>query len=191
MPQGDVLQLKAGTGDLGLVNSFLDGRELVNKKTRFTRSQQIKTEAYYLAASTVETASDDFWKIRFAKYKVEGENIRHGEWKTCHPNGKLHMRGQYYRDQKVDHFVYWHSNGQGEYRNDNYEGEWVWWHPNGQKAVTGSFRNGALIDQWRWWDEVGRLTKQVRHDGSKTILSHEDAELELGLQEHIPWPIKR
>ena len=184
LPQGDVLQMNAGTKKLDRVKIFLDGREMVTKKATFPRTQQPKIEANHLAAPTVETESDDFWAIKFAEYKAEGEELKHGEWKTWHANGQLHMRGQYHRDQKVGRFVYWHPNGQiaaeGNFREDQYEGDWVWWHPNGQKAVYGTFRNGQVVDEWRWWDQAGRLTKRSLEDGSMTTQTEENTPLNLG-----------
>jgi antitoxin component YwqK of YwqJK toxin-antitoxin module len=194
MPQGDVLKLKGDKGVLSRVKVYLDGREVINEKTNFPRTKVTKTEANYLAAPTVQTKPDDFWNIRFATYKSDGKVLRHGEWKTWRTDGKLQLSGQYARDQKVGHFVYWHTNGQisaeGEFYNDKHEGDWVWWHSNGQKAVSGSFQNGTLVDQWYWWNKSGQLTKQIRHDGTKTMLSGDIPELELVLREKIGSKVK-
>ena len=178
MPQGDVLQLSTSTGEMAIVKRFLDGRQLVNKKTTFPRSKKPKTDTNFLAAPTAEKEADDFWNIRFATYSSEGEPLRHGEWKTWHANGQLEISGQYERDQKVGKFVNYYASGQiaaqGTYRNDKHEGDWVWWHANGQKKVSGTCREGALIGDWRWWDEGGHLAKRESHDGSKTVNSSDD-----------------
>ncbi len=171
VPTGDVLQLDAKTSKLAQAKKFLNGRELITKKSSFRRSKQVKFEGNFLAPTSVQTAADDFWTLQFAKFEPQGKELRHGQWQEWYPNGQRKMSGQYNHNKRVGQFSYWHTNGQkaaeGDYLSDKHDGTWVWWHQNGQKSVTGSFQKGLLVDQWRWWAENGKLTKQTIQDGTK------------------------
>lgn len=173
VPMGDVLQLDTKTGKLTESKKFLNGRQLITKKSMYKRSRQVQLEGNFLAPTSVQTSADSFSTFQFAKYEPQGEELRHGKWQEWYPNGQPKMSGQYNHDKKVGQFTYWHSNGQkaaeGQYLADKHEATWVWWHQNGQKSVTGSFQNGLLVDQWRWWAEDGKLTKQTMQDGTQTF----------------------
>ena len=173
VPTGDVLQLNAKTGKLARAKRFLNGRELIVKKSTHRRGNQVKFEGNYLAPTSVQTAEDDFWNLKFAKYEPKGKELRHGRWQEWYSNSQPKMSGQYDHNKRVGKFSYWHPNGQkaaeGEYLNDKHDDTWVWWHQNGQKSVTGNFQKGLLVDQWRWWAENGKLTKSTLQDGTQVF----------------------
>jgi antitoxin component YwqK of YwqJK toxin-antitoxin module len=172
IPVGDQLEVNK-KGELTRAATFENGRKVVTKTSNFPGTAHKKqSEAVYLAAKTVETAPDDFWAVKMAKYGSEGEDMRHGSTKSWYANGKPEMEGAYEYGKKTGTFTFWHENGQvaatGEYKNDVAEGTWVWWHENGQKSAIGKYNNGALIGEWRWWDEGGKLTKQKQYTGTES-----------------------
>ncbi len=182
VPTGEVLQLDSKTGKLAQAKRFLNGRELITKKSTYRNARQVKYEGNFLAPTSVQSSADDFWTLQFAKYEPQGEELRHGQWREWYSNGQLKMSGQYDHRRMIGQFTYWHSNGQkaaeGDYANNKHDGTWVWWHQNGQKSVTGNFQKGLLVDQWRWWAENGKLTKQTMQDGTQTfeVLAEEGVE---------------
>lgn len=182
VPVGDVLQLDPQTGQPKKVASYLDGRQIISKKSNFSRRGGKKTEAQYLAPKTIVTSADDFWGMQFAKYDNTGEPLRHGKSIAWHANGQTQLEGQYKYDKRTGHFTYWHPNGQkaaeGEFQDDVHNGTWVWWHENGQKAAIGHYEEGALIGQWRWWNEDGKLAKQKTYDTPQQISTADREEVQ-------------
>ena len=177
VPVGDVFQ-QDNSGELKKVATYNKGRKVITKVSHFPRSKQKKTEAFYLEKTTTTRALDDFWTIRFVAHELQGEDLRHGVWKTWHTNGQLSIDGQYEQDKRVGFFTYWYPNGQksaeGQYRDDQPHGTWVWWHENGQKATAGEYRDGEQIGEWRWWGANGKLTRRVDKEQSESIGSTVD-----------------
>ena len=161
------------------VATFLDGREMVEKKSNHPKSKQPMFAENYLAAKTVLKTPDDFWTLDFAEYIQQGDAVRHGLSRHWHPNGQLKSQGEYRMGDKVGLFSYWHSNGQkrveGEYVNDLRNGDWVWWHPNGQKAVIGHYDQGEAKGRWRLWGEDGLLAEQKSYDYTRESVTERDA----------------
>jgi antitoxin component YwqK of YwqJK toxin-antitoxin module len=172
IPVGDQLEINTKTGELARTATYEDGRKVVTKTTYFPRTKKKQSETMYLAAKTIETAADDFWTVKLAKYGSEGSDLKHGTAKSWYANGKAEQDGAYEYGKKAGTFTFWHENGQvastGEYRDDLAEGTWVWWHDNGQKSAVGKYTKGALIGEWRWWDETGKLTKQQTYNGTES-----------------------
>jgi antitoxin component YwqK of YwqJK toxin-antitoxin module len=173
IPVGDLLEVNPKTGEIARTAVYEEGRKVVTKTNYFPGTKkQKKSEIMYLAAKTIETAADDFWTVRLAKYGSEGSDLRHGASKSWYANGKLEQEGAYEYGKKTGTFTFWHENGQiaatGEYKDDLAEGNWVWWHANGQKSAVGKYTHGALIGDWRWWDETGKLTKQQTYTGTES-----------------------
>jgi antitoxin component YwqK of YwqJK toxin-antitoxin module len=180
VPVGDVLEVSNKTGELVRADTYIEGRKVVTKTSYYQNARdKKKTETMYLAATTVEQSTDDYWNFRLATYKTEGKDLRHGTAKAWYANGKPQSDGFYQYDKRSGTFSYWHENGQvaatGEYKEDRPEGIWVWWHGNGQKSAVGKYENGSLMGEWRWWSEEGKLTKQHTYDGTETI-SQQDEE---------------
>jgi antitoxin component YwqK of YwqJK toxin-antitoxin module len=173
VPVGDFLEVNKKTGELARTGTFEDGRKVVTKTNHFPGSSKKKlSEIMYLAAKTVETAPDDFWAVRTAKYGTDGSDMRHGSSKSWYANGQPEMEGSYEYGKKAGTFTFWHENGQvaatGEYKADVAVGTWVWWHANGQKSAVGKYTEGNLVGEWRWWDETGKLTKQQTYTGTES-----------------------
>lgn len=186
VPVGDVVEINATSGEPEQVASYLDGRRVAKNTTHFGRGQQTKTEEWYLAPKTVQTAADNFATTTFAQYGSEGEAMRHGISRAWYPNGQLQWEGQYEYGERAGHFKYWHTNGQlaaeGKYKHDQFDGPWLWWHENGQKAITGKYEEGRLVGEWRWWDELGKLSDRRYYDGSESVSRQElEPPPELGL----------
>lgn len=164
VPVGDVLELTNGAQEVQRVATYLNGREVVEKKANHPRSRNKKFIETYLAPKTVLQTPDDFWSLTFAKYAQEGEEMLHGMSQHWHPSGQLERQGEYHMGAKTGRFTFWHSNGQkraeGEYVDDKQNGVWVWWHENGQKAVIGHYDHGDLTGRWRWWGDDGKLADQ-------------------------------
>jgi antitoxin component YwqK of YwqJK toxin-antitoxin module len=178
VPVGEVLQANEN-GELQQSQTYLDGRRIVTKTDYHnTRGRQKKIEEMYLAATTVQATPDDFWNLRFATYKSEGEDLRHGPSKAWFPNGAKQVEGQYDHGKQVGRFTYWFPNGQiaqaGEFRDNQRDGVWAWWHGNGQKRVLGSYENDKAVGEWRWWGADGRLTKHEAMEGGKVQVNNDD-----------------
>ncbi len=175
VPVGDVLEVNNKSGEFERTASYVDGRKVVNKTTYYTGTRNKKTEALYLAATTVKKSPDDFWNLHFAAYTTQGKDLRHGSWKEWYSNGKPLQEGFYQNDKKSGTFIFWHENGQiavtGEYKDDVPQGLWVWYHPNGLKSAIGKYQEGTYIGEWRWWSEDGRLTKRKSYTGTEGISS--------------------
>jgi MORN repeat protein len=146
---------------------------VINKTTYFQGTRNKKTEATYLAATTVKKSADDFWTVHFATYTSQGKDLRHGAWKEWYANGKPLQEGYYQNDKKSGTFVFWHENGQiavtGEYKDDVPQGLWVWYHENGLKSAIGKYQDGGYIGEWRWWNEDGRITKRKTYNGTEGL----------------------
>ncbi len=183
VPVGDLLEANSKTGELARTATFEEGRKVVTKTSYFLGTRKKESETMYLAAKTIETAPDDFWAVRFAKYGSEGSDLRNGSSKSWYANGKPELDGFYVMGKKSGTFTYWHENGQvaatGEYKDDLAEGSWVWWHENGQKSAVGKYTNGALIGDWRWWDEQGKLTKQQTYNGTESASTQSDEQVDV------------
>jgi antitoxin component YwqK of YwqJK toxin-antitoxin module len=181
VPVGDVLEVNPKSGEFERTASYVDGRKVISKTTYFTGTRNKKSEATYLAATTVKKAPDDFWNVRFATYTSQGKDLRHGPWKEWYANGKPLQDGYYQNDKKTGTFTFWHENGQiavtGEYKDDVPQGLWVWYHENGLKSAIGKYQDGAYIGEWRWWNEDGKLTKRKTYTGTEGLSSQpQDAE---------------
>jgi antitoxin component YwqK of YwqJK toxin-antitoxin module len=175
VPVGDVLEINSKNGEFERAASYVDGRKVINKTTYYSGSRNKKSEAVYLAATTVKKSSDDFWSMQFAGYTSQGKDLRHGAWKEWYTNGKPLQEGFYQNDKKTGTFMFWHENGQvavtGEYKDDVPQGLWVWYHENGLKSAIGKYEDGTYIGEWRWWNEDGRLTKRKTYTGAEGISS--------------------
>jgi antitoxin component YwqK of YwqJK toxin-antitoxin module len=172
-PVGDVLEVNKTTGELARTGTYDDGRKATTKTAYYPGSTRAKkSEISFLAPKSVETAADDFWAVRAAKYGNEGEDLRHGSMKTWFANGRPEMEGSYEYGKRAGIFTFWYENGQiaatGEYKADVAEGTWVWWHANGQKSAIGKYTHGSYIGEWRWWDDAGKLTKQQTYTGTES-----------------------
>jgi antitoxin component YwqK of YwqJK toxin-antitoxin module len=171
VPIGDVEQLNR-EGVLETVATYVDGRRAITKVTHFDGTKEKKTEANYLGARMVVSAPDDFWNATFAEYQTDGDQLRHGAWKTWYSNGQLKLEGYYRRDVELGTFTWWHPNGQravvGQYVDGGQHGEWVWWHDNGQKATVGDYQLGAQSGLWRQWTADGKLESQQVYDFKKS-----------------------
>lgn len=175
VPVGDVLEINNKNGEFERSASYVDGRKVVNKTAYFPGTRNKKSEATYLAATTVKKSADDFWNVHFATYTSQGKDLRHGAWKEWYANGKPLQEGYYQNDKKSGTFVFWHENGQiavtGEYKDDVPQGMWVWYHENGLKSAIGKYQDGAYIGEWRWWNEDGRISKRKTYTGAEGITS--------------------
>lgn len=179
VPVGEVLQANEN-GELQQSQTYLNGRRVVTKTDHYNAGKrQKKIEEMYLAATTVQATPDDFWNLKFATYKSEGEDMRHGPSRGWYANGQKQHEGRFNHGKKVGRFTHWFSNGQAalvaEYRQDEPHGAWVWWHDNGQKKVLGSYEEGKPIGDWRWWDTSGRLTRhESMEDGEIQVKKDQD-----------------
>ena len=184
VPIGDVMEINNKTGELERSASYVDGRKVVTKASHHVQRKQKKTEAMYLAATTVQKTPDDFWTLRLATYASEGKDLRHGPAKAWYENGKQRLEGFYQQDKKNGTFTYWHPNGQtaatGEFKDDQFHGMWVWYYENGQKSSIGKYDSGAQLGEWRWWSEDGRLTKHKSYDGTERVSATKPETFELG-----------
>jgi antitoxin component YwqK of YwqJK toxin-antitoxin module len=163
-PLGDLRELDAN-GQLMTTATYVGGRQLVNKVTYFPESQMKQSEATCLVATIIEVATDDFWAMRFAEYKAQSEELRHGDWKCWYSNGRLQAEGTFQYDREMGEFSWWHAHGQqavkGSYVDGQPDGVWTWWHANGQKAAEGHFRSGQHVGVWQRWAEDGRLVART------------------------------
>ena len=167
---GKVFQ-RSPQGELNSVAEYVNGRQIITKKTTFPNKRDIKTEATFLGPTLMATTPDDFWTGHFAEYEPVGGEIKHGSWKTKYPNGQAQLEGYFEQDKEDGMFIWWHSNGQkavqGKYCDGLQHGEWVWWHENGQKATVGGFQHGVQSGLWRKWDPNGRLEKKMTYKDEK------------------------
>lgn len=179
VPVGDVLEMRNGSKQMERVATYLNGREIIEKKENHPRSKNPKFAESYLAPKTVVKTPDAFWSLTFAEYEHQGEAVLHGLSRHWHPNGQLKSQGEYAMGAKTGRFTHWHSNGQkrveGEYVNDLQNGVWVWWHANGQKATIGQYQRGESTGKWRWWAEDGLLAEQKYFDAAAESVSERDA----------------
>jgi antitoxin component YwqK of YwqJK toxin-antitoxin module len=180
MPVGDVLEVNAKSGEFERSASYVNGRKIITKTAYYKGSKQKKSEALYLAATTVKKTPDDFWTMRFAQYTSEGKDLRHGPSREWYASGKPQSDGNYQNDKRHGKFTFWHENGQvavtGEYKDDQPDGLWVWFHENGLKSTVGKYENGTFIGEWRSWGEDGRLTRQKVYDGTESITAQPQEE---------------
>jgi len=179
VPVGEVLQANEH-GELQQSQIYENGRRVVTKTSHYNSSKrQKKIEEMYLAATTVQATPDDYWNLKFATYKSEGEDLRHGPSRSWYANGARQHEGRFEHDKKVGRFTHWYPNGQvalvAEYRDDQPHGNWVWWHENGLKKVFGSYDAGKPIGEWRWWNSEGRLTRHETPNEDELQVKQEDA----------------
>ncbi|MEX0642756.1 MAG: hypothetical protein WD468_08655 [Pirellulales bacterium] len=181
VPVGDVLEVNSKNGEFERTATYVDGRKVVNKTTYYTGTRNKKSEALYLAATSVKKSADDYWSLRFAAYTSQGKDLRHGPWKEWYANGKPLQEGYYQNDKKSGNFIFWHENGQmavtGEYKDDVPQGLWVWYHENGLKSAIGKYQVGTYVGEWRWWSEDGRLTKRKTYNGAEGITNQPQEEV--------------
>ncbi len=163
-PVGE-LRERGGDGLLQTTATYVGGQQLLNKVINFPESQIKQTEATCLVATVTEIAVDDFWDLRFAEYRAEDQQLRHGNWKCWYSNGQLQAEGNFQYDRESDTFTWWHANGQEAVKGDFVDGQpngyWTWWHANGQKATVGWYTHGRQVGVWRRWAEDGRLVQQT------------------------------
>jgi antitoxin component YwqK of YwqJK toxin-antitoxin module len=162
-PVGDLCR-RGADGQVRTVATYVGGQQLVNRIVYFPESKKKQLEAMYLVATTIELAPDDFWQLRFAEYRVQPEQLRHGSWKCWYSNGQLHSEGFFQYDRESGTFTWWHAHGQqavkGTFVDGQPVGTWTWWHANGQKAAEGQYRNGRQVGMWQTWAVDGRLVQR-------------------------------
>ncbi len=184
VPVGDVLEVNSKSGELERTASYVAGRKVVSKTAHYDGGRQKKSEAMYLAATTIQKSPDDFWNLRLAEYVSEGQDLRHGPAKAWYENGKQRLEGFYQHDKKSGTFTYWHQNGQvaatGEFKDDQFHATWVWFHENGLKSSIGRYDNGVQLGEWRWWNEDGRLAKNREYDGTEPLSPDTQDAIEIG-----------
>jgi antitoxin component YwqK of YwqJK toxin-antitoxin module len=144
--------------------TYLQGRRVEVKVAKHDDGT-IKTQGTYLLGKEALVAMDDWWTLKPAVYKVEGEDERHGVWISFHSNGKKKLEGNYEHGMPVGAFTWWHPNGQrateGQYELGKQHGDWVWWHPNGMKAVRANFSGGVQAGRWTWWKDNGLVAQKA------------------------------
>lgn len=74
---------------------------------------------------------------RYARYMSDDGTrwIRHGLFRSYHPNGSLACEGMYEHGAE--------------------SGQWRDYHENGQLAAEGHYLNGQQSGNWRFWDSAG------------------------------------
>jgi antitoxin component YwqK of YwqJK toxin-antitoxin module len=162
-PVGE-LRERDQSGKLQIAATYVNGQQLVNKVTHFRDSEVKQTEAMCLVATVTEDVADDFWQLRFAEYRMQDVQLRHGAWKCWYRNGQPQAEGHFQYDRESGTFTWWHAHGQeaveGDFVDGQPNGVWTWWHANGQKAAEGEYRNGQQVGAWRKWTDEGRLVQR-------------------------------
>jgi antitoxin component YwqK of YwqJK toxin-antitoxin module len=163
-PVGE-LRERGSDGQLRVTASYVGGQQLVNKVSHFPDSDIKQSEAACLVATVTEVVADDFWQLKFAEYRAQDTQLRHGSWKCWFPNGRPQAEGNFQYDRETGTFTWWHAHGQEAVKGDFVDGQphgaWTWWHANGQKAAVGRYSLGQQVGVWRKWNEDGRLMQQL------------------------------
>ena len=92
--------------------------------------------------SRITTYHDNF-KVHMVGEVVlsEGQEVKHGEWKSFYPNG-----------------VNWSLN---TYSMGVSHGAYKTWHPNGELNIVGNYSLGVSTGVWQFMDSTGTVIKQV------------------------------
>jgi antitoxin component YwqK of YwqJK toxin-antitoxin module len=163
-PVGE-LRERGSDGELRVTATYVGGQQLVNKVSHFPDSDIKQSEAACLVATVTEVLADDFWQLRFAEYRAQDTQLRHGSWKCWYSNGQPQAEGNFQYDRETGTFTWWHAHGQEAVKGDFVDGQpngvWTWWHANGQKAAEGRYSLGQQLGVWRKWAEDGRLVQQL------------------------------
>jgi antitoxin component YwqK of YwqJK toxin-antitoxin module len=163
-PVGE-LRERNSDGQLRVTATYIGGQQLVNKVSHFPDSDIKQAEAACLVATVTEVVADDFWQLKFAVYRSQDTQLRHGSWKCWYSNGRPQAEGNFQYDRETGTFTWWHAHGQEAVRGDFVDGQphgvWTWWHANGQKAAEGRYNLGQQVAVWRKWTEDGRLVQQL------------------------------
>ncbi|NIL97476.1 MAG: hypothetical protein GTO53_07635 [Planctomycetales bacterium] len=155
------------------------GRTIIRKVTHY-RDAKKKSEGEYLLAKQVLEGKDDWWAVSFASTIKEGEDEKHGEWRTWYPNGQMQVHGFYEHDRPSGElsWSWWYPNGQkaveGAYDQGQQHGSWTWWHQNGQKKLAGKYAMGEPSGKWIWWKNDGMVLQKMDFSAISRDLVDED-----------------
>ncbi|MGB6041645.1 MAG: hypothetical protein WBF93_00695 [Pirellulales bacterium] len=158
---------------------YEDGRTIGRKITHY-RDQKKKSEGEYLLATQQLAGKDDWWTLTFATTVKNGEDEKHGEWRTWYPNGQAQVEGTYKHDRPSGEssWSWWYPNGQkaveGSYEAGQQNGTWTWWHQNGQKKLAGSYIVGEPSDKWIWWKQDGQVLQKMDFSAANRDLAVDD-----------------
>lgn len=157
------------SGKLLKTLEYREGRLVDQQIDHFGKKDRKKSETTMLRAPLVVEKPDDWWHTRFATYKKQGQDERHGKWVVWYPNGIKQAEGTFDHGKPAGDYAAWHDNGQkkveGEYLEGRKHGSWVWWHANGQKSIQGDYDHGNATGRWVWWKESGRVAQQLDMNG--------------------------
>ncbi|MDH3716804.1 MAG: hypothetical protein OES79_01665 [Planctomycetota bacterium] len=155
------------------------GRTIGRKITKY-RDGKKKTEGEYLLAKQVLASKDDWWSVSFATTIKQGEDEKHGEWRTWYANGQMQVHGVYRHDRPSGEtaWSWWYQNGQkaveGGYNQGQQHGTWTWWHQNGQKKLAGDYATGEPSGKWIWWKTDGMVLQKMDFSAVSRDLVDED-----------------
>jgi antitoxin component YwqK of YwqJK toxin-antitoxin module len=158
---------------------YEDGRTIGRKITHY-RDRKKKSEGEYLLAMQELAGKDDWWTLTFATTVKNGEDEKHGEWRTWYPNGQAQVEGTYKHDQPSGEssWSWWYPNGQkaveGSYEAGQQNGTWTWWHQNGQKKLAGNYVVGEPSDKWIWWKQDGQVLQKMDFSAANGDLAVDD-----------------
>jgi antitoxin component YwqK of YwqJK toxin-antitoxin module len=151
-------------GSLAAKEEYLEGRK-IESKTEYHAQDRRKSLGDYLAPKMVVEKDDDWWNVRLATFRAEGESDRHGAWTAWHPNGQVQVEGHFQYGEPEGEFTWYYPNGQksveGSYRQGERHGAWTWWHDNGLKSSLGDFIDGKPAGKWTWWNVEGKVAQKA------------------------------
>ncbi len=175
LPTGDLEEL-TDAGELRVTATYEAGRRQIERVERYD-TNGLKSRESWLGAVEKAARPDDPWRLRLARYKARGEELRHGRREAWWPNGQPKLRADYHLGQAGGTARWWHANGQlalqGAYEEGLAAGEWSWWRENGVRAASCQYRGGQPAD-WSMWAADGRRvpagpTEQLARDPSATL----------------------
>ena len=148
-------------GKLQTTATYVGGQQLVNKVINFPDSEIKQTEAMCLVATVTEVAADDFWDLRFAEYRAEDEQLRHGNWKCWYSNGQLQAEGQFSVRPRIRHVHLvarpWPGSSQRRFcRRTTQRRCGPGGMPTAKRRPRDEYSHGRQVGVWRKWAEDGQ-----------------------------------
>ena len=163
-----------GKDDVRVLERYLDGRKLVKDSERYSNGRP-KREGHVLLPLEVTRVRTNWWAGELFEevVQVEGERVRHGQFKFWHPNGRPSVVGSYEVGKEVGAFAWYYDNGQkqaeGYYEDGVKEGQWQQWYANGQRSGVGVYRDGDREGLWRTWHDNGMRQQELAYNDGEQV----------------------
>jgi hypothetical protein len=103
--------------------------------------------------------------------------VRHGPYVVTHPEGGVHLRGEYSEGVATGAWKTWYrggaQSGEAQFRGGRTTGMLLGWYENGRGSFVCGFRDGVAMGRMELFDSDGRLRQAADYDNAGVELRRE------------------